>query len=182
MNRFLTDLAVEHKVAAPTQNQALCALLFLYGRVLGQPLGPRPCAPIWTGPPTARPRLGCWARPGPLARCPGAHVHRHHQHPTVIQKALRQAARRTGIAKHVTPHVLRHSFASHLLDDGYDIRTVQELLGHDDVRTTMIYAHVPNRGGLGVRSPLEGLGSSVAKQYPAPGGRINTRGPGQSRW
>ena len=73
----------------------------------------------------------------------------------MVQKAVREAARKVDIRKHVTPHVLRHSFATHVLHDGYDIRTVQELLGHQDVETTMIYTHVLNRGGRAVRSPLD---------------------------
>jgi len=79
----------------------------------------------------------------------------HHVHPTVLQKAVPAAARRAGIVKRVTCHALRHSFATHLLESGYDIRTVQELLGHRDVSTTMLYTHVLNKGGLGVRSPLD---------------------------
>jgi len=81
--------------------------------------------------------------------------HRFHLHESVVQKAVREAARKADIPKHVTPHVLRHSFATHVLHDGYDIRTVQELLGHQDVETTMIYTHVLNRGGRAVRSPLD---------------------------
>lgn len=79
--------------------------------------------------------------------------HRHHLHESVIQKSVREAVRRAGIAKPATPHSLRHSFATELLRNGYDLRTIQDLLGHSDVRTTMIYTHVLNRGGRGVVSP-----------------------------
>jgi integron integrase len=82
-------------------------------------------------------------------------VRRHHADESGLQKAVRQAAQQVGLTKRVTCHTFRHSFATHLLENHYDIRTVQELLGHKDVKTTMIYTHVLQRGGLAVRSPLD---------------------------
>jgi len=84
-------------------------------------------------------------------------LRRHHLHVTVIQRAVAEAVRSAGLMKRATCHTFRHSFATHLIEDGYDIRTVQELLGHTDVRSTMIYTHVLNKGGRGVRSPIDAL-------------------------
>ena len=82
---------------------------------------------------------------------------RHHLHESVMQRAVKAAVLKAGVTKRASSHTFRHSFATHLMEEGYDIRTVQELLGHSDVSTTMIYTHVLNRGGRGVRSPADSL-------------------------
>lgn len=95
--------------------------------------------------------------PRPHARTGELLERRHHIYPESVQRVVRAAARRAQIAKPMSPHVLRHSFATHLLQSGYDIRTVQELLGHADASTTMVYTHVLNKGGSGILSPLDAL-------------------------
>lgn len=130
------------------------------------------CLSRWSGSIRTRarngPGNGCfhrgvfrWTRaPLPPARSPGGGEgvlrRRHHVDPNTIDKALRVAVAKAGLTKRVSSHTFRHSFATHLLQRGQDIRTIQELLGHADVSTTMIYTHVLQQGGLGVRSPLDG--------------------------
>ena len=117
------------------------------------------------------PRASCfewerWKEPHLVSTDPRSEiVRRHHIHEAGVQKAVRQAAKRAGITKPVSPHTLRHSFATHMLEAGSDIRTVQELLGHADVSTTMIYTHVLNRPGLAVRSPAD-FGGPAAQREP----------------
>jgi integron integrase len=276
ISAFLTHLAVHGKVSASTQNQALCALLFLYGQILDQDLDKFQNV-VWAKKPSKLPVVftvdevqavlahldgACWlmasllygsglrlmeclrlrakdidfgykqvlvrdgkgekdrvtvlpeATAEPLkhhlervrriheqdlkegygnvylpyaldrkyphagrewkwqyvfpapgrSKDPRSHqIRRHHLGEDVLQRAVKKAVRKAGISKHGSCHTFRHSFATHLLEAGYDIRTVQELLGHEDVSTTMIYTHVLNKGGKGVSSPLDRIAPLAAK-------------------
>ena len=165
LTRFLTSLAVVGKVAASTQNQALSALLFLYREVLEQHvpwLDDLVYAKRALGkkyPNADREWTWQWVFPATrvyVDRLTGAR-RRHHLHESVLQRAVKTAALRAGIPKRVSCHTFRHSFATHLLEATYDIRPVQELLGHTDVSTTQISTHVLNRGPGAVRSPADRL-------------------------
>lgn len=169
---FLTYLAVEGRVASSTQNQTKSALLFLYRQVLGVELPwlkgvtssePRQRLPVvlthaetqavlsrMAGTPGLMARLIYGARLQ-LMECVRLRViRRHHVDEKGVQRTMKQAVRDAGIAKPATPHTLRHSFATHLLHSDYDIRAVQELLGHKHIETTMLYTHVLNRRGVGL--------------------------------
>jgi integrase len=181
VSAFLSHLAVAGNVAAATQRQALNALVFLYDQVpdklklelqqhlarvkllhekdvaegFGRVLLPYALARKY---PNADRELG-WQWVFPSARRSKdprtGVVRRHHGNELAVQRAMKAAVRLAGVSKPASCHTLRHCFASHLLENGYDIRTLQDLLGHKEIATTMIYLHVMQKPGIGVRSPLD---------------------------
>jgi integron integrase len=146
-------------VIAPALRAHLLEVQTLHERDLALGFGeaPLPDALARKYPRAAREWIWQWVFPasGRYVDLATGREHRHHLHETAVQRKVRHAVQKAGITKPASCHTLRHSFATHLLMRGQDIRTVQELLGHASVRTTMIYTHVLNRGGLGVRSPLD---------------------------
>ena len=168
VERFLTFLAVERKVSAATQKLALNAIAFLFNRFLDKPLGDVREFRRSRIPPKLPVVLSRLEISRLLSHLGGVHLtiasllygsglRRHHLDESTINKFIKKAAFAAGIEKQVTSHTLRHSFATHLLESGADIRTVQEQLGHQDVKTTEIYTHVLKRGARGVRSPFSDL-------------------------
>ena len=197
---YLTHLAIGRRVSASTQNQALCAILFLYKQVLNKDPGriedlvrakkPKKLPVVLTKSevaavleqhqkdlsegygrvylpfaleqkyPNATSEWG-WQSvfpTGSLSPDPRSGARRrHHLTPLLLQRAVKAAARKAELTKQVNCHAFRHPFATHLLEAGHDIRTVPELLGHQGVKTTMIYTHILNKGGMGVQSPADRL-------------------------
>lgn len=164
---FLSYLAVERKVSSSTQNQALNALVFVYKSVMGKELRENQLDAVKAHYHRSLPVV--------LARSEIQEILKHLSgtaktmtmliygcglrlqecHPASLQKSFKRAMEKANIAKQASIHTLRHSFATHLLESGYDIRTIQELLGHNNLQTTMIYTHVASRNILGVKSPLD---------------------------
>jgi len=167
VNAFLTHLAVEGRVSASTQNQALSALLFLYRELLERDLDleagwgalvlPHPLERKYRhanrqwGWQSVFPQRNRWKDAAT------AKEGRHHLDPSQVQKAVKQAVGRAGLIKPAGCQTFRHSFVTHWLERGQDIRTIQELMGHSDLNTTMIYTHVLKRSPMGVISPADQL-------------------------